>query len=70
MKGTELGGKLVEKYELGKKHGRIDQYHFMLGKVIELEKKIKKENLYGASREMIIDGVFSRIRREFEIKEV
>jgi hypothetical protein len=68
--GTELGDKLVEKYELGKRHGRIDQYHFMLGRVIELEKKIKKESLYGCSQEMIVDGIFSRIRQEFEIKEV
>lgn len=67
MKGSELGDKLVEKYELGKKHGRREQYYFMIEKIEVLKKKIKKESLIGYTREMIIDGVFSRIIMEMEV---
>ena len=69
MKGSELGDKFVEKYELGKRHGRKEQYYFMMDKIEALEKKIKKEDLTGTTREMVIDGVFSRIAREMNKKE-
>ena len=65
--GTELGNKLIEKYELGRKHGRREQYQFMMKKIEALEKKIKKEDLTGATREMIIDSIFSRIMMEMKV---
>ena len=61
MNGTELGDKLVEKYELGKRHGRIKEYHRLMGVFINIEKIIKKEDLSYSTREQVRDGVFARI---------
>ena len=62
MKGTELGDKIVEKYELGKEHGRIAEHHRVMGILIDLEKKILKEDKTGCTRDMLIEGTFYRIR--------
>ena len=60
--GTDLGNKLVEKYELGKGHGRIGEHHRVMGILIELEKKILKEDKTGCTSDMYIEGAFTRIR--------
>jgi len=62
MKGSELGDKIVEKYELGKEHGRITEYHRIMGILIKLEKKILKEDKTGCTSDMYVEGCFSRIR--------
>jgi len=57
MTGSEMGGKLIEKYELGKKHerGRI------LAIINEVEKQVLSEDKTGASRDMIVSGTVARI---------
>lgn len=73
MNGTELGDKLIEKYELGKEHGRIGEYHRIMGILFILEQKILKEDKVGCTSDMFIEGTFSRIKDaiyDIDTKEV
>lgn len=47
MKGSELGDKIVEKYELGKEHGRAEQYHLTLEKLKGLWSDLDIPNTLG-----------------------
>ncbi len=60
----DLEKELIENYEFhrGKEQGRIAEYHRIMGILIGLEKKILKEDKTGCTRDMMVEGTFTRIR--------
>ena len=52
----------ADEFHRGKEQGRIAEYHRIMGILIELEKKLLKEDKTGCTRDMIVEGAFTRIR--------